>query len=230
MRTIILAAGVGSRLGSPVPKPLTVLDDGRSIMQRQTSALFEAFSDAEVTTVIGFKKDLIMEAFPQCTYVYNPEYGDTNTSKSLLRALELTGDEPVLWLNGDVVFDPALLGLLNDLIAADQSFVAVNTASVGDEEVKYELDDDGHITCISKEVAEPLGEAVGINYVSAADKPLLVARLGDCEAHDYFERGIELAIAKDGCRFVPVDVSGYLCIEIDSPSDLSQANTLLGTD
>lgn len=168
-----------------------------------------------------------MEACPQCSFVYNPDYGDTNTSKSLLRALKLTGDDPVLWLNGDVVFDAPLLDVLAEHIAADQSFVAVNTASVGDEEVKYELDDHGHITNISKEVTEALGEAVGINYVSKADKPLLEARLADCDDQDYFERGIELSIGKDGCRYIPVDVSDFLCMEIDTRADLSQVNRLI---
>lgn len=227
MRIVILAAGVGSRLQSPVPKPLTVLDDGRSILERQLSALQGAFPTVAVTTVVGFKKDLIMEACPQCSFVYNPDYGDTNTSKSLLRALKLTGDDPVLWLNGDVVFDAPLLDVLAEHIAADQSFVAVNTASVGDEEVKYELDDHGHITNISKEVTEALGEAVGINYVSKADKPLLEARLADCDDQDYFERGIELSIGKDGCRYIPVDVSDFLCMEIDTRADLSQVNRLI---
>ena len=35
MKIIILAAGIGSRLGNPFPKPLTPLKDGKSIMQRQ---------------------------------------------------------------------------------------------------------------------------------------------------------------------------------------------------
>jgi choline kinase len=54
MRIVILAAGVGSRLGSPVPKPLTVLDDGRSIMERQVSSLLSVFDRCTITTVIGF--------------------------------------------------------------------------------------------------------------------------------------------------------------------------------
>jgi choline kinase len=165
-----------------------------------------------------------MEAFPGVSFIYNQDFGETNTSKSLLKALRLTGREPVLWLNGDVVFDESLLDLLQPLILADRSFVAVNTASVADEEVKYTVDERGLILELSKGVVDALGEAVGINYVSAADKPFLVARLEDCEDQDYFERGIELAIERDGRRFAPIDVSDELCIEVDFVEDLSKVN------
>jgi choline kinase len=39
MKAVILAAGIGSRLGKPHPKPLTVLSTGETIMQRQIAAL-----------------------------------------------------------------------------------------------------------------------------------------------------------------------------------------------
>ncbi len=46
-------------------------------------------------------------------------------------------------MNGDVVFDGSLLARTIPLIDAEQSFIAVNTASVADEEVKYTVDDAG---------------------------------------------------------------------------------------
>ena len=207
-----------------MPKPLTELADGRSIMQRALDNLSSRFDASDVSVVVGFKKDTIMEAFPNVSFVYNPLFGETNTSKSLLKGLRLTGRDPVLWLNGDVVFEPALMDLLADHLDRGQSFVAVNTEQVGDEEVKYDLDEAGFIRNLSKQVEPALGEAVGINFVSADDKPYLIARLEDCDDQDYFERGIELVIDKDGRRFTPVDISSALCIEVDFAEDLSRAN------
>ncbi len=228
MRIVILAAGVGSRLGNPYPKSLTVLEDGRSILQRQLDNLAGDFDPALVSIVVGFKKDMIMEAFPNVTFVYNQDFGETNTCKSLLKGLRLSGPGGTLWMNADVVFEPSLLQPLLPLIARDQSFVAVNTAAVADEEVKYRLDGTGYIAELSKQVVDAAGEAVGINYVSALDKPYLIARLEDCDPTDYFERGIELAIEKDGRRFVAVDVSDSLCIEVDFLDDLERANQAVG--
>ncbi len=228
MRVVILAAGVGSRLGSPWPKPLTELADGRSILQRALDILAGRFDASEVSVVVGFKKDMIMEAFPQVSFIYNARFGETNTSKSLLKGLKLTGRDPVLWLNGDVVFEPALLELLAAQLDRGQSFVAVNTEEVGDEEVKYDLDASGLIRNLSKEVSPALGEAVGINFVSADDKPYLIARLEDCDDQDYFERGIELVIEKDSRRFTALDISSAMCIEVDFTEDLDRANEQLG--
>ena len=43
VQVVILAAGMGTRLGRPHPKPLTPLHDGRSILQRQLDTLREVF-------------------------------------------------------------------------------------------------------------------------------------------------------------------------------------------
>jgi hypothetical protein len=79
---------------------------------------------------------MIMEAHPTASFVYNEIYDQTNTSKSLLRALRASPESGVLWLNGDVVFDHKVLERVADRIAADKSFVCVNTSATADEEVK----------------------------------------------------------------------------------------------
>ena len=221
----ILAAGMGTRLGRPFPKPLTPLADGRTIMQQQMEKLRgQLGEDVRITVVVGFKMDLVMEAFPDVLFAYNEEYDRTNTSKSLLKALRTSARGGVLWLNGDVVFDPRILEKIGPLIAEDVSFVCVNTAAVGEEEVKYTVDGTGHVAALSKTVQGGLGEAVGINYVSSSDKPLLVQRLRECGDQDYFERGIELAIENDGMQVRPVDISEFAAVEVDFEEDLDRAN------
>jgi len=222
---VILAAGMGSRLGRSLPKPLTELNDGRSIMQQQVDNIHQAFGrDVTITTVVGYKLEHIVEAFPDNTYVYNERYDQTNTSKSLLRALQASKDGGVLWMNGDVVFDPEALVRAGDLVARDQSFVSVNTAKVSDEEVKYTTDANGDIHELSKTVVGGLGEAVGINFVSRDDKAALIRRLQQVGDQDYFERGIEVAIELDGLKFRPVDISDLYAVEIDFAEDLERAN------
>lgn len=228
-QVIILAAGIGTRLGRPFPKPLTALSSGRSIMQQQFDNIRGVLGDqARITVVVGFKMDLIMESFPDALFVYNQDYSETNTSRSLRKGLASTVDGGVLWMNGDVVFDQGILDLVREPMAAGQSFVCVNTEAVGEEEVKYTVDADGYIDQLSKQVAGGLGEAVGINYVGAGDKPALLERLQQCEDHDYFERGVELAVQKDGVRFKPVDISRFACVEVDFEDDLARANLMRG--
>jgi choline kinase len=219
---------MGTRLSRPLPKPLTELKDGRSIMQQQVDNLKTAFGrDYRLTTVVGFKLEAIIERFPEATYVYNEMYDQTNTSKSLLRALKASGDGGVLWMNGDVVFDPEVLRRVTALINTDESFVVVNHSSVADEEVKYTLDADGFVAELSKTVVGGLGEAVGINFVSSIDKAAVIKRLDEVADQDYFERGIEVAIAAGEVKFKAVDISDLYAVEVDFAEDLARANEVI---
>jgi choline kinase len=224
-QVIILAAGMGTRLARPLPKPLTELSDGRSIMKQQMDNLTLAFGEKLRTMiVVGFKLEAIIERFPEATFVYNELYDQTNTSKSLLKALRASNDGGTLWLNGDVVFDPEVLNRVMPLIEADKSFVVVNTSKVSDEEVKYTLSSDGFIDQLSKQVVDGLGEAVGINFVSSSDKAALIKRLAEVDDQDYFERGIEIGIESDGLSFQAVDISDLYAVEVDFAEDLERAN------
>src|SRR5690606_32949155 len=223
MKIVILAAGIGSRLGNPLPKPLTSLKNGKTIMQQQIENLSTYFDIDTINIVVGFKKEMIMESFPDITYIYNQMFDQTNTSKSLLKALKKHHREPVLWLNGDVVFDADIIKLLMPLIVANKSFVCVNNEDVAEEEVKYTLDQKGFINQISKQVKNGIGEAVGINFISSKDINTLISRLEECNDNDYFERGIELAIHKDGIEVTALDISKFRCLEIDFKEDLDNA-------
>ena len=189
MKIVILAAGIGSRLGNPFPKPLTPIKSGDTILEQQINNLISYFNFDDINIVVGFKKELIMESIPDATFIYNPIFDQTNTSKSLLKALKKYYNESVLWLNGDVVFDKRIFDILNPFINKKESFVSVNNEEVGEEEVKYTLDSKGHIKEISKTVKNGLGEAVGINFISSKDISFFIKRLEKCDNNDYFEKG-----------------------------------------
>ena len=178
-------------------------------------------------TVIGFKLELIIESFPNNLYVYNESYDQTNTNRSLLKALKLSGPGGVLWMNGDVVFDPRVLDRVKEYINRDESIICVNTAVVGDEEVKYRVDADGFVNELSKQVINALGESVGINFVAKKDKELLISGLEACQDSDYFERGIEIMVDLHGSRVRPVDISDLFAVEVDFEEDLTRANSYL---
>lgn len=225
IQVVILAAGMGTRLGKPWPKPLTQLSDGRSIMSQQMENVKKVFGDkARITVVVGFKLEMIMEAHPDGSFVYNEVYDQTNTSKSLLKALKASQEPGVLWLNGDVVFDARVLERVAERIEKDVSFVCVNTSTVADEEIKYTVDSDGNIKELSKTVVGGLGEAVGINFISSHEKAGVITQLEACADQDYFERGLEFAIEKNGLKMQPVDISDLFAVEVDFQDDLDRAN------
>ncbi len=220
MRAVILAAGIGSRLGNPLPKTLSVLPGREKILGRQIRIL-RKYGVREIFVVVGFKKELIMEEFPQVYFRYNPQYYLTNTSKSLLHVLE-DMDDDVIWANGDVVFDEEVI---KRLVQAQGNVVMVDRSECGDEEVKYRTNEANEIIEISKKVVGGEGEAVGINRVCREDLPAFVQTLRECGDQDYFERGIELLIERK-VFFKSMDVSRYRCIEVDFEEDLSKARLM----
>ena len=225
LQVVILAAGMGTRLGKPWPKPLTPLADGRSIMAQQLENVEKVFGqEARVTIVVGFKMEMIMEAHPNAAFIYNEVYDQTNTSKSLLKALRASQESGVLWLNGDVVFDSRVLERVQSRMREEKSFVCVNTSATSDEEIKYTVDSNGNINSLSKQVVNALGEAVGINFIGKGEKAAVIKHLEECADNDYFERGLELAIEKAGIKLEPVDISDLFAVEVDFQADLERAN------
>lgn len=224
MKIILLAAGVGSRLGiNDEPKALVPLNDGRSILEHQLENIARFHSIDDVLVVVGFKQEMIRKAYPHLRYVENIRYAKTNTAKSLLVALQQVHTESVLWLNGDVVFHSHIL---KALLAKNRSSLLVNNAVVGDEEVKYCTDRLGRILAVSKKVDEPEGEALGINYFHAQDVSLLTEALGECQETDYFEAAIEKCIHA-GVEVWAQPIASHDCVEVDFPEDLQRANHLL---
>lgn len=217
MKAVILAAGIGSRLGKRLPKSLTKLPSGKTIMSNQIHLLRKS-GVKEIVVVVGFKKEFLMEEYPDVLYCYNPFYHVTNTSKSLLQAFESISDDDVIWLNGDVFLDEEVV---KRIVTRDGNLIAVNTAECGEEEVKYKTDSSGIVIEISKKVENAEGEALGINKITKQDFKKLLNGLKKCENHDYFERGMEYAI-NDGVKFYPVDVSDCTCVEVDFKKDLEK--------
>ena len=218
MKVIILAAGKGSRLGTIRPKPLTYLYKSKSILDFQIEKIVKIVKNADVTIVVGYKKEEIIHQYPYFTYIYNSEFSQTNTAKSLLLALEQIDDD-VLFLNGDVYFDEEVLG---HLLLSTSSACLVNTNKCSEEEIKYTVDEDGYIYELSKKVKNGKGEAVGINFLKKDDVDSIKKELYKVEDEEYFEKALEnLTLAKK-LRLKPIDISNYYCKEIDFPEDLQE--------
>ncbi|MCX8131256.1 MAG: phosphocholine cytidylyltransferase family protein [Clostridia bacterium] len=220
MKAVILAAGVGSRLGKPYPKSLNKLPNGETILGRQIRILRKNGIN-EIYVVVGFKMGLIMESFPEVFYRYNPVYYVTNTSKSLLCAIRDMNDD-VLWTNGDVIFDEEIIA---HMVNQAGNAIAVNSSKCGEEEVKYKADNKNQLTAISKQVQDAHGEAVGINKISKEDIENFKSALENCSDNDYFEKGIEMLI-DNGKKFNIVNISNFKCIEVDFEEDWKIATEL----
>ena len=77
---------------------------------------------------------------------------------------------------------------------------------------------------VSKNVVNSEGESVGINKIISEDSKILRKYLQECKDDAYFEKGIELAIIQNDLKVRSVDITKFMCMEIDFISDLKLIN------
>jgi len=233
MRAVILAAGMGRRLGDAAegrPKCLVQVG-GRTILSHQLKTLIRA-GIKRFVVVVGYRAgDVIAEAKrlvgERATIIFNPWFNMTNTAYSLwLASRNLKGG--YYYLNGDVLFSSEVIGRLRE---APSSALAVETKLCGEEEVKV-VCLNGRVTRIGKGIdgEAAAGEFIGIarfdgNIARDLHKSLGLVVNGAGDRMAYFEEGLSPLLAS---HFVaPVDVSDLPAVEIDFPEDLTFAREVV---
>ncbi len=222
MKAIILAAGMGIRFRSQ-PKPLTKLwqtympPETETIMSRQVRQLIPVVGIDSILVVVGYKACMIMEEFPELLYVYNQNFAQTNTAKSLLLGLKKWQDD-ILWVNGDVYLED---GLLEKLVANGGSCALVSEGECDNEAVKYSIKLSGVIDLIGKELISFRGESLGANVITREHLPAFIHELFKLNDPAYFEAGLENMILYKHLQLSPVAIGKAYCKEIDTIPDLA---------
>ena len=115
MQGLILAAGMGTRLGErtkDIPKVMMEVQ-GKPLIMYALQRLYEQ-NVTETIIVVGYKKDYIMEKCGdhykemKLTYVINGRYESTNNVYSFYLATEKIHDD-ILMVEGDLLFSKELL-------------------------------------------------------------------------------------------------------------------------
>ncbi|MCX8158633.1 MAG: NTP transferase domain-containing protein [Candidatus Diapherotrites archaeon] len=224
MKIIILAAGSGIRLRESLPKCLIELKNGMTILDMQLRSLTRYLNKDDIIVVVGYKKELVMERFPDLMYVYNSKYAISSASQSLKLALNKVNNEDVLWINGDVIFQHRII---KKLLTFNKNCMVVNrVVSLGEEEVKYRLDKSGVISEVSKRISNGRGEVLGINFIKSESIDLIKKGLSACADSDFAVTAVDKAI-KLGLKIYPLYIEEQACIEVDFLSDLELVNKLL---
>ena len=233
MKALILNSGLGSRMGSETsthPKCMTEISSRETIISRQLGQLSEAGVSEVVITTGYFDKVLVdycegLDLPLQLTFVNNPKYKDTNYIYSIYCARDHLKDELIL-MHGDMVFEDTIL---DDLLASDDSLMAVSSTIPLPEKDFKAVTKDGRIT------------AVGIGYFDDAvsAQPLYKLKKEDWKKWmqkitEYCESGEESKVKcyaenafneiSDDCTIIPFDVKDRLCSEIDTVDDLESVS------
>lgn len=183
MKAIILAAGMGTRLGlKSIPKCLLEIK-GETILKRQVNILHSVGVE-DVWVVIGRGAECWteenIEAVAQIVgdrahVVVNPVSAITQSTHSLYLALQESGEEDsLLILDGDLVFEPVVIQAVLDL--GKTAIVTQQTKARGSRVLMKKVDGDF--------VASEIGEHVisddvytGVMYLDKKDVPSLFGKL-----------------------------------------------------
>ncbi len=115
MKTIILAAGRGSRLGERTkdrPKCMCTLQ-GRTLLDRCLESLAQAGISREDTGIVtGYRRDMF--TVPGVTYFHNEIWEQTNMFYSLTMAEDWLKSDPCLVCYSDIVFSSNAVRALVD--------------------------------------------------------------------------------------------------------------------
>ena len=237
MKTILLAAGIGQRLGEiSGNKPKCLLEfDGISLLRRHLAILMH-YSISTITIVTGYRSDLIKEdmtgnpAADRIKTINNPDY-KKGSIISMLKGLEtLETDDEFLLMDADVLYDHRILERLiktsySDCFLLDRDFVP------GDEPVKLCVRDD-RLVEFRKKIADNVqfdyqGESVGFFRFSqnTAGKLIQSAEdyLGRGEDNLPYEECIRDLLLADPGHFGFEDITGLKWLEIDFPEDVDRA-------
>lgn len=221
IKICILVAGFGSRLGKGIPKAIVNVTMDHNILDLQIENLkLLDINLKDIILVVGYKKELIIERYPELSFVYNEDYKNNCTAKSLLKGIEAIENDDVLWMNGDIVFDRDIINLL--IKNKDQNIVLVDNKHTRQEEIKYNVDSDGFVKEVSKNVKNSMGELIGINLVKKYTLPTLIRNLQISDELDYFDTAIQKTI-NNGFKFRPINIQDKFSIQIDYPYELETA-------
>ena len=236
MKAVMLAAGLGSRLGKDGDFPRKVMLEfgGKSLLARHVRIL-RHLGVSELVMGVGYNAHMIDEEIRRIgagdfvRTMTNPDYAEGAITTLWTLRDEIAAGAPILMMDGDVLYDHRLLARLIESPHAD-SLLFDREIEPGEEPVKICLAG-GAIVDFHKQPTEPhdsYGEWVGFTRFS----PEMAGRIPDYAA-PYIERGetdriYEIAI-RDLLLDVPrgtfeiVEITGLPWIEIDFEEDVAKA-------
>ncbi|MEO6340335.1 MAG: phosphocholine cytidylyltransferase family protein [Caulobacteraceae bacterium] len=231
---ILLAAGVGKRLGASHDGPKVLLDfDGRTLLARHMAAL-AANGVERLSITVGHLQEAIRTAAELApngltvSFVDNPDYRQGSLVSLQVQGDLLRAGEPVLLMDGDVLYDARMIARLNDA-SFENTLLVDRNLEPGDEPVKVCFRGET-IVDFRKQPEHAYdwhGESVGFFRFSPEMAVSLAARCDDYvragRTDVEYEEAIRDMILAEPARFGAADVSDLPWTEIDFEGDVARA-------
>ncbi|MCC5647374.1 phosphocholine cytidylyltransferase family protein [Nostoc sp. CHAB 5824] len=237
MKAIILAAGVGRRLGKDgqiQPKCLLKFN-GKSLLERHLNYLRHYQID-EVVIAVGYQAQRIQDEIKALgaenwvSTVYNPDYTKGSVISLWCLRQQLVAGDDILLMDADVLYDRRIIERLVKTNIPN-CFLLDRDFEPGDEPVKLCVRDN-YLVEFRKQVALGLvydfaGESVGFfRFGSAAAHRLAIRTeqyVADGLDDEPYEEAIRDLLLETPDTFGYEDITGLPWIEIDFSQDIQRA-------
>ena len=238
-QAIILAAGIGKRLGEltkDIPKCLLPIDSEKVLLDFS----LEALKDNGITKVVfisGFAheklKEYVNKKWATCfsfRFIFNERYAEYNNIYSAYLAKDIWDDGTIL-LNSDIIFHPDILkNLLVETCHSKSLLVIDDKSKLDDEDMKVTVRENGEIKKINKNlnIKESFGEYIGILYLKDTERIKFIESLKEninsTKFDLYYEDALDQTLNK--ISIYPCSTSGKLWTEVDTKEDYEIAKKI----
>lgn len=237
MHAVILAAGVGQRLGeTAAERPKSLLQFGGMSLLARHLHILRHYGVCTVTVVTGYQADQIKHELSRhgnglaIDTRHNPDYHRGSVVSLHTAADILTGDNPVLLMDADVLYEHTLMERLltsrhENCFLLDRDFEA------GEEPVKLCVSN-GRLIDFRKRIDKNLqfdfqGESVGFFRLAPAMAGRIATScsryLADNRQDEPYEEVLRDELLDTPEAFGYEDITGTAWIEIDFPADVQVA-------
>jgi choline kinase len=235
MKALILAAGQGTRIRSlhgEHPKCLITFNNSDwTILDQQIHSIWLAGIN-DIAIVVGYEKDQIIRhikmnyrpSLDRFTFIENRRFAETNNICSLWLARDWLKGSSFLCLNGDVVFDPAILP---PALCSTASITMIVDPAWREETMKVVRA--GHrVVRMGKQITEEEFSAtyIGLTVFHQRVVKEFLGRIDrlvrDGQKQIFFNVAVQ-QLADEGVEVGFTETGGLAWTEIDDPVDLAFA-------
>jgi choline kinase len=234
MNAVLLAAGLGSRLGSLTKElPKALIPVGGKPLLLHALGFASLLRPSRLVVVGGFGYPLVKQALVQAganlpvELVENTKFRDGNLV-SLLTAKPLL-TEGFLVMNVDHIYRQAIAELVRRDVERVTAFIDTDR-KLGDDDMKVERGSDGRVVAIAKTLTTFDCGYVGMTRVPTA----LLGRYWDEAERAVAEEGRAIHVERILARLAKTadapacrDISGHGWLEVDTPDERAAAERAL---
>jgi choline kinase len=235
MQVVLLAAGLGSRLGTMTAElPKALVRVGGQPLLAHALRFGALLNPTRVVVVGGFQHALVAAELARLALslplvlAENTRFRDGNLL-SLMAARPHLADDDFALLNVDHVFRPAIADVVRPPVDDVTAFIDTDRA-LGADDMKVERDASGRIRRIAKTLATWDAGYVGMTRVPRAALARYFAEADAALAAEGPAIHVERVLARladtghpPGCR----DISGHGWLEVDTPEERDRADAAL---